>query len=191
MRTTIVTSPTIEPVFLEDAKDHLRVDGTDEDTLISDLIVVAREWCEGYQNRAYLTQTWKLVLDDWPDDYIRIPKPPLQSVTHVKYIDSAGTQSTWSSSLYIVDTASRPGRIVPAYSQTWPSVTLQPINAIEVQFVAGFGDSLDDVPARVKHAIKLIVGHLYENRESTAIQRLHEVPMAVYSLLGLDRIWPL
>jgi len=52
---------------------------TVEDTLISAQIAAARRYCESVQGRAYITQTWELWLDAWPDkDYIELPRPPLQ-----------------------------------------------------------------------------------------------------------------
>lgn len=186
----LVTPPAVEPLLLPDAKAHLRVDIADDDALITTLIKAAREWCEGYQNRAFITQTWRLHLDAWPREYIRIPRPPLQSVTSVKYTDSAGSQTTWPAAEYLVDVHSEPGRIVPAYGKSWPTATLQPVSAIEVEFVAGHGDAATDLHERIIQAMKLLVGHLYENREATVERALVETPFAVKALLGLDRIWP-
>ena len=121
MALELVTAPTIEPVTLAEAKTHLRVDGADEETLISGLIKTAREWCEGYQNRAFIMQTWRLYLDEWPEEYIRVPRPPLASVTSIKYTDSAGVINIWPVTEYLVDTHSKPGRILRAYGKCWPA----------------------------------------------------------------------
>ena len=168
---------------------------TNDDALLAGLIIglikAAREWCEGYQNRAYVTQTWKLILDEWPEEYIRVPLPPLQVVSSVKYTDSAGIQTPWPAVERLVDIYSEPGRIVPAYGKSWPSVILQPAYGIEVEFVAGYGVAAA-VPERVKQAMKLIVGHWYENREAVLIGTISkEIEFAVKALLSLDRIWPL
>jgi len=56
-------APALEPVSLTEAKLHLRIDTTAEDVLISSLIKAARQYCENYQRRAYITQTWELWLD--------------------------------------------------------------------------------------------------------------------------------
>jgi len=189
MALTLVTAPTVEPVTVADIKSHLRIDTTDEDTLIEDYITAAREYCERYQNRAYITQTWNLTLNDFPDgDEIEIPLPPLQSITSIKYYGTDDTEYTLSTDDYMVDTDSEVGRVVLKYAKTWPSITLRPANAVVIQFVAGYGDADTDVPERIKQAIKLLVGHLYENREATSIRSIVNVPFAVESLLMLDRI---
>ncbi|MBN1807189.1 MAG: phage head-tail connector protein [Sedimentisphaerales bacterium] len=182
----VTTPPSVEPVTLNEAKLHLRVDHTDEDALITSLIKVAREWCENFQNRAYITQTITLTLDEFPDVFT-VPRPPLQSVTSIKYIDTDGVQQTLSSGIYDVDSQSEPGRIALAYGQSWPGIRGD-INSVEVVYVAGYGDTADNVPERVKAAIKLLAGHLYEHREMVSEMTLKEVPFSVKSLLGVDRV---
>ncbi len=163
-----------------------------EDDLLTALVKTAREYCESYQNRAYITQKWELWLDDWPDeDYIRIPLPPLQGVTSVKYYGTDDTEYTMPATDYFVDVKSEPGRVVLAYSKNWPTTTLRTANAVCVEFTAGYGDEADDVPERVKRAILLLVGHLYENREAVAVGKLiSELPFAVSALLAQERVVP-
>ncbi len=79
MALKINSAPAAEPVTLQQAKDHLRIDGSDEDLYVEALIKAARQDCEKFQNRAYISQVWELWLDAWPDkDFIDIPLPPLQ-----------------------------------------------------------------------------------------------------------------
>jgi len=185
------TPPASEPVTLQEIKDHLRILGTDEDALLTAMIQAAREYCEKYQNRAYITQTWELALDQFPpEDRIRIPLPPLQSISSVKYYGTDDTEYTLPATDYQVDIHSQPGRVVLGYGKSWPSITLRPANGVIITFIAGYGTTADEVPERVKQAIKVLVGHLYENREATDIKEFKEVPFAVHALLGLDRIWP-
>src|SRR5690606_14420890 len=146
-----------------------RVDGTDEDTLITGLIAAARETVETFAGRALITQTWELVLDDWPDsDTIKLPRPPLQSVTSVTYVDEAGVSHTLSSASYIVDTDSEPGRLVLKAGESWPSETLQAANGVRVRYAAGYGAAAA-VPEKFKLAVKLLAVHWYENREPVAM----------------------
>lgn len=139
MTTSIVTSSARLPVSLADVKAHLRITGSDHDDLLSGLIMAATDMAERFTHRRLVRQTWKLFRDRWPsDDELILPFGQLKSVTHVKYTDTDGTENTFSSSYYAVDTDDEPGRIVLNYGQAWPSVTLAPKNPIEVQFVCGY-----------------------------------------------------
>lgn len=185
---TIVTAPVNEPVTVLDAKAQSRVDITDDDDLIYAQIVAARELCELQARRAFVTQTLAVTLDAWPaNGIIELPRPPLQSVTSIKYTDEDGNQSTFASSNYIVDTANN--RVVLKSSATWPSDVLQRVAAILVTFVAGYSTSAD-VPTIYKQAILLTIGHWYENREAVVVERgvnIQELPIGVNRLLGIDR----
>ncbi len=192
MSLTIVTPPAEEPVTLTEAKNHLRVDLTDDDSLISALIVAAREHAEAITRRAFITQTLKLSLDAFPANNgpIYVPMPPLQSVNSLKYFNTGGVEQTLTEGTdYLVDNESEPGRITPAPDTGWPATQNRP-NAVSVEFVAGFGDA-SKVPQGIKQAILLMVGHWYENREAVTMQgnNAGELPMAVDSLLMMHRIW--
>jgi len=189
MADVLYTAPTSEPLALDEAKEHLRVDGTDEDMLISSFIIAAREYCESYLNKSLVTQTRDLWLDSWPcADYLKL-KAPLASITSVKYYDTANVEYTMTATDYFADTKSTPGRVGLAYCKTWPTTTLRPFNGIVIRYVSGYGDA-DDIPQLTKNAMLLLVGHLYKNRESTVEQALTEIPFGVKSLLGLDRVVP-
>ncbi|MEW5921571.1 MAG: head-tail connector protein [Bacillota bacterium] len=191
MALSLVTAPAVEPVDLASAKTHLRVDGTDEDVLITALITAAREYCEGFQNRACITQTWDLWLDSFPsEDYIRIPLPPLQSVASVKYYGTDNAEYTMAAADYFVDNKSEPGRLVLAYGKSWPSTTLRPVNGIVVRFTAGHGDATN-VPQAIKQAMLLLIGHWYANREAVLTGSISkEIEFAVKSLLWMCRVMP-
>jgi uncharacterized phiE125 gp8 family phage protein len=180
----VTAPPAEEPITLTEAKLHLRVDHSDDDTLITSQIKTAREYCEDFQNRAFITQTIKLTLDEFPD-VIYVPRPPLISATSIKYIDVNGQQQTLNSSVYKVDTESEPARIVPAFNQCWPGLRGD-INSVEVIYQAGYGGAAA-VSGKVKDAMKLFLTHLYEHREAAAEKTLIEIPMGVRSLLSLDR----
>jgi uncharacterized phiE125 gp8 family phage protein len=139
---------------------------TVEDTLISDKITAAREDCEAFQGRAFITQTWHLWLDEWPA-FIKIPLPPLVSVTSIKYYDTSNTEATVTASDYYVDSNSEPGEIHLTYGKSWPSTTLRTKNGICVEFVCGYGAAGSNVPQAVRSAILLQMAELYENREDT------------------------
>lgn len=196
MNWKLVTPPAVEPVSLDEAKAQLRVDGDEENDFITGLIAGAREYFEEVAHRALISQTWRLSLDSWPDE-IELPRAPLQSVTSVVYKDADGApttigytdeEGTWVSDTLLVDTESEPGRIVLAASQSWPSDELYRVNPIQITYVAGYGDEAGDVPAHMRQAIKLLIGHWYENREATITGTImKEIPLGIDSLIWLSR----
>jgi uncharacterized phiE125 gp8 family phage protein len=158
-----------------------------EDTLLSGFITAARDYCEQRQGRAYITQTWELALDDWPG-VIEVPLPPLQLVDSIDYYDTAGAVHLLLPAAYQVDARGYKARVVPIYGTIWPTTTLQPLAGVVVTFTAGYGDLATAVPERVRTAIKLLAGHLYEHREATDIKEVKEVAFAVNALLGVDAV---
>ena len=205
MSLILVTGPTVEPVSTAEAKSHLRVDSSDDDTLIAALVTAARQHLDGrdgWLNRALVTQTWDLHLAAFPDATrgnpaaaIRVPLPPLQSVTSISYIDAAGATQTLAGAGYTVSGvgALGPGAIEPSYGNSWPATRDVP-EAVTVRFVAGYasGESPEDasaVPQPVKQAILLLVGHWYANREAVNVGNIvSELPMAVEALLAPYRV---
>lgn len=196
MTLSLATAPTAQPLTLTETKAHLRVDTTDEDALIDRLIAVAVadiDGADGWLNRAIMTQTWDLWLDGFPSAgkrQIGVPLPTLQSVTSIIYIDIEGVTQTLATSVYDVFGVggTQPARIAEAHGQSWPSTRRQS-DAVTVRFVAGYGDATTDVPEDIRHALLLMVGHLYEHREAVAERAMHGVPMAAGALLGKHRVW--
>jgi len=188
MSLILVTAPATEPVTLTEAKAHCRVDYTDDDTLITSLIVAAREYCEEITRRAFITQTWDYKKDRFKGDEIDLPKGPLISVTSVKYIDNTGTEQTLATSEYDVRTyTSEQGEIGLAFSKFWPVVRAVD-DAVTIRFVAGYG-AASDVPQAIKQAMLMLIAHWYENRESViAGITASNVPQAVDMLLAPHRV---
>lgn len=190
---SVVTASTTEPVSRTEAKLHLRADGSDEDNLIDRLIIAAREYCEPIARRAFMPQTLLMAFDGWPvsaeRNYLELLRPPVQSVSHIKYYDSSGVLQTMSASDYVADLVASPARIYLADGASWPSEALRAGLAIEVTYVAGYADA-DAVPARYKQAMLLLVGHWYENREQVVVApgaTSAKLALAVESLLTLGR----
>ncbi|QYR20805.1 phage head-tail connector protein [Paenibacillus sp. sptzw28] len=182
----VITQPAVEPVSLGDVKTQLRydVDDTSPDAILTPLITAAREWSEGYLNRALITQTLELALDEWPcENAIELPRPLLQSVTSLTYTDSDGATTTWDAANYIVDDYSFVGRVVKKWGIAWPSVQLAVANGIKVRFVAGYGNDATAVPLKIRQAIILLVMHWFENG-------MCDAPAAVVSLLSQERWYP-
>ena len=188
MALTLITKPTAEPVSVEMAKSHLRVTHNADDAYIEQLCKAVRTWTEGYLHRALITQTWDWKLDHgFPCSPFKVPLPPLQSITSIKYIDIDGVEQTVTSSVYDVDIASEPGRIALAWGQSWPSVREQ-MNNVTIRMVCGYGDVVD-VPKEIVHAMKILLSHLYEHREPVIVgAAIANVPHSIESLLWPNRV---
>lgn len=161
----------------------------------------------GGTGRALVTQTWDLTLDRFPSvssaslaaysgeraflggggsglSAIRIPKPPLASVTSVTYVDPNGALQTWSSTLYGVEVSSgdyaEPGRLFPVVGEIYPPTRTQP-GAVTIRFVCGYGAPAA-VPALLKAGMKLLIGHWWVNREAASAS-VDVLPF------GVDAVW--
>lgn len=187
MALELSSGPAVEPVSLAEAKVHLRYDSSDQDDYLTTLIQVARETIERWEWRAHITQTWLLKLDGFPSggtSPIYLPRPPVQSITSIAYVDADGDSQTWAAANYQVDTAREPGRVLPVYGKVWPTTQPQTTPAVTVTYVAGYGDAASDVPEQTKHAIKLMLAHVWRNPELVVMGTIvTAIPMAVDALL--------
>lgn len=189
-RLSLIEGPALEPVTLDEAKNQARIDTDDDDDLITAFIAAAREYAETFTHRAFITQRWQLTFDGGFPRKINLPKPPLQSVEDITYIDLNGAMQTESSTLYVVSAPSGPkadfGFVVPAYSVIWPT-TRSIIDAVTVPFTCGYGDDPGDVPELIKAAIRLHVAEFYKMREQSVEIRgtVAQTPFGVDALL-----WP-
>lgn len=183
---------TIDPLPLlnvGEARDQARLTHNLEDAFLGKLIERATQHCESITKRAFVTQTWQLTLDGWCDRRytsnccIYVPRPRLIAVTALEYMDSDGDWQTLAASRYHVDASSEPGRITPAYGDSWPT-TRGVLGDVRITHTAGYG-AASAVPDDIKQAVLLMVGHWSENREAGTAGILgREVDMAIESLLG-------
>lgn len=189
MNIKIITDVATELATLTEAKSHLRVDSNHDDSLITSLITVAREYCENVTRRALATKTIELILDDFPNsDYLELPMSPVQSVTSIKYKDSVGTETTWGSGNYITNLDDTPAVIRPVFGGSWASFTPYPSGAVRIRYVAGHKSDGVTLPISIKQSILILICHLYENREATTQKALSEVPFSVNALLHSYKI---
>lgn len=200
---SLVTAPSTEPVTLDEVKTLARIDGTDDDALLSQLIGAATRTAEEYLRRSLITQTHKLTIDlschadnlpdgiyDLPETAlygglpraIELPKGPVQSITSVKTYDTSNTESTFASASYSVDTAGE--RLYLNLGYSWPT-NLRPYAAVVINYVTGYGTATA-VPQPIKTAIQMIVATLYENRGQC--DDPNGIPVTAKALLDQYRI---
>ncbi|MFO8012123.1 MAG: head-tail connector protein [Phycisphaerae bacterium] len=179
------TPPTARPLTCSQLKAHLRVDGSEEDALVDALLAAATGYVERFTRRQLVTASYRWTLPEFPETFL-VPRPPLRSVTAIEYVDTAGTTQTLSADAYTVLTGALPGRIHPAWSESWPSARSVP-EAVTVTYQAGFGAAAD-VPEMLKTAIRLLAGHWFEHREAATEERIEALPLAVQNILWFYRV---
>lgn len=194
----VVTAPTILPVSLFEAKQHVRaVDHDDDDALLKMYLRAAVNNAENFTGRAFTDRVLDYYLDNFPEENgpIELPAPPLLEVYGVFYSNSAPEQE-YAADSYTVDVASRKARIGLNSGATWPTLVADdPMNVVRIRFRSGYIRDIEEsplvpnVPEDIKAAILLQVGTLYANRESVVIGHNAEtLPMAWEHLLRPYRV---
>ncbi len=185
-----IDDPAVEPVSLEESKLHLRLDTNDDDTLVVSLITAARMHVEQLLGRVLITQTWREVRDCWPleGSTVRLSLSPVQDVLKIRVFDAEGASSDLPADAYFVDRVSEPARLCPIGSAMWTRPG-RALNGIEIEFVAGYGNTADDVPHPLRQAILLLAAHWYEQRTPVDADEVHsEIPQTVAGLLAPYRL---
>lgn len=166
MAVSLLIPPVVEPVSLQEAKDHLRLDTDAHDAMVQVQIQAAREHVEMFTRRQLVTATWLLTLPAFPP-VVTFPYPPLHRVVTVQYLDPAGQLVLLPATSYTVRTDLEPGQVFPAPGGSWPA-TQGSAQAVQITFEAGYGATGAAVPARARQAILLLVGDFYEHAEAQA-----------------------
>lgn len=183
MALKLITPPASEPVDATYCKLHMRQSDTSLDTLIGYYITAARMDAELYSNRAMITQTWELILDDLFNGWIELPRPPLVSVTSITLNTDSGSSQAMDLADFVIDTASEPGRICLKEDEYWPNVELQELGGVTIRYVAGY-TSASAIPANERLAVAVGVAHLFDNPAGG------QYPDLFYNLLNGRRITP-
>lgn len=166
----VITSPVVEPVLRADIKNKIKFDLTTNDDMIDALITSARLMLERECNSSFITQTVEMALTDFPE-FVYLEMSPVQSITSVTYLNSAGTSATLTENTdFVLDTHSFPHRLVLKNAKTWPSTCGQ-LNNIKIRYVAGYGDAPGEVPAPIRTAIEILVSDMHENPTDAVRER--------------------
>ena len=173
MSLILITEPADTPVSLDEVKSQLRLSNAAQDTFLSILLAAAVEQAQNQTKCQMVEAGYRLKRDFFPAGGImELPRPPLQSVTSIKYIDTDGAEQTLSSSIYEVDTESKPGRVRLAYGQSWPSTRIQ-AQAVTVEYQTGWpiSGSRPTTPDSIRLWILQRVTDAFMNRRPSASAR--------------------
>lgn len=163
MNKQLVTPPVALAVSIDAARRAARTSGAALDAELQAKVRGITEEVEHKTGRALIEQTWSVTMDAFPIGAIRLPMARLASVDYVQFYDVAGALQTLDPQDYLVDTKSEPGFIVPAPGRAWPATALR-INAVEVQYVSGYGVTDASVPAALKdYIIGMLENQYYPN----------------------------
>jgi uncharacterized phiE125 gp8 family phage protein len=159
MKRILLAGPALEPVQLAEAKAHMRVDGSAEDDLVGALIAAARVAVETTTRRVLIAQSWRVVLDAWPEAGVVLPIQPVISVDVVRAVAESGATAVIPAEDYEVDATRTEVRLTGYH----------PASRYEIDFTAGYGASGLDAPQPLRLAIQMLVTHWYENRSGVTV----------------------
>ena len=180
---SLETAPAVEPVLTADVKTLLGIPTaeTGQDALIAIQVKASRQYIEEMTGLAFINQTWKMTLDNWPEYAsgwwdgvidgsidellgntadINLSRYPLSSVTSFTVDGTSYTPGDY----FIIDTTRYPGRIVAKHDISLPTPTTEAANGIQITYVAGFGATSADVPENLRLAIMQMAAMLFSHR---------------------------
>ncbi len=158
-----VTPPSVEPINLADVKTYLRIDHSSDDGLLSSIISAVREICEKTSGLSLINRSYSLFLDKWDTDILPLPKSPVVSVDAINVYATDDSASLYNESNYHLDNKGINARIVLKRGSVTP-LPGREVNGIEIQYTAGFGEAVTDIPDLLKQGMMQLVAHLYEHR---------------------------
>jgi uncharacterized phiE125 gp8 family phage protein len=185
----LVTPPAVQPVTLAEAKLHLRIeaDVNEEDALVQSLIAAATAHFDGWSGtlgRCLINQTWSVPFGSWPSDgLMRLPFPNISSPV-VTYRDINNATQTVSGSLVFTYADHLGTTLRLSDTFTYPPLFDDTATPITVQFTAGYGATGIDVPAPIRQAMLLLIGHLYQNREAAISGGMAQLPLGIAALVA-------
>jgi len=188
MNLYLLTPPAVEPVEVDDLKLALRIDGSEFDVLLPGLVAAARQVAEQETGRAFVAQTWRAELDDWPaiDDEIPVYRPSACAITYW----NGSAWVTLSGAGYVFAAINNGTRLAPALNAAWPDlgdIALGP--RVRIDLTAGVAaESADTVPECVKTFITALVGQMIQAPQLNANQTLQDQPLLA-RLLDSQRLY--
>ncbi len=184
----LLEAPAAAPVLLAEVKAQLRIEHPDDDLMIDRLIKTAASYTDakGALGHAMITQKWGQWVNSVPPQYVRLAMGPLIEVTAVQYYDIDGALQTDTLSNYEITGTDFTTRIGPKSGFNWP-VTQDRADAIRIEYTAGYGATSASVPETLRHAMMLLIGHWYDNRENTMMDELSNIPYGFDMLVDMHR----
>lgn len=165
MSTTQVPAPVALAVSLEDIGNTLKMGADELDALGSTLALAVRavaKEAEHKVQRSFVNRGLRVILDSFPaTGAIRLDRGPVVAVTAISYRDSDGNVQQLDPQDFEIDQADSPGWIVPGFGKSWPSTAAR-VNAVTVDYTAGYGVDHTTVPEDAQQYILLRLADLWD-----------------------------
>ena len=184
---SLVTAATVWPVTTDEVNEQLRIDSSDDAQLINRLIAAATSYVDGLGvlGGAMVSQTWRQVVQN-PGSKVDLRMHPVQSLSAVKYYDTSGAPQTDTVENYQLIGGDNWAYVEPKTGNAWPTAYDRP-DAIQIEFVAGYGAAATDVPDGIRHALMMLIAHWYEHREAADRMNISNLPIGFNDLLNAER----
>jgi len=185
MPLSVIVPPALKPVTLAKIKQHLRLDHDEDDEYLIDLLDAATLHVEAVTGRYLVNRTVRQYVDIMPASRsVLLEASPASSIEEIRGFDSDGNPNTFFAANYRLDNRFDTPAVIFNTNINYQSF----YNGIEIDFVAGFGDTGMDIPSNIIRAILVLIAHWYEFRgtmlpgDETAL-----VPDGIESLLASVR----
>ena len=184
----LLEAPAVTPVSLAEVRRQLRIEHEDDDLLLVRLINVATAYTDvqGALGHAMISQKWGQWVDSTPPASVKLILGPVLQVNAIKYYDTNGDLQTDTLNNYEVLGTSFATTVGPKEGFNWP-VTQDRSDAIRIEYTIGYGETVADIPETIRHALMMLIGHWYENRETTMMDELSNVPYGFDALMDMHR----
>lgn len=170
-------------ITIDQAKAHLRVEHGEEDALITSLISAAFRYIENRTGQVFDQRDGLVMIADrlpGGSAGLELQWTPVRAVTEVSYLEPGGTRAVLQPDAFDIEARGVYPLLYPVAESSWPEHRPQR-GSVQITVNAGYAECPDDVAA----AALLIIGHLYEHRESVVIgTTASELPMGVEMLLA-------
>ena len=183
MTVEITGTPDLDSIItVAQLKEHLRVDHTDEDTLIEAYRDAAIAWVEDYCNTRLGDVTAVGYIDFFYN--VRLPIGPVNSIASVQYKDTANATQTLATTKWWADIKTKAARIT---FDSVPDLYDDTFNAVQVNMSVGYAEA--DIPKPFITAIRWMVAHLYEQRQPVVAGTIATtLPLGLYAILNPYRV---
>lgn len=171
------------PVTLAEAKARLRVTHDDENAVITAMIASACDQIGEMAGRVLSSETWEVMMSDFPAA-VRLPKSPVIALTSVTYLDAVEAVQAAVLGDFALVQSDDWSHVQPAVGKAWPTPGVDREDAARIRFSAGY----TTLPAALKEAVLLMVGHLFRNREGVSPDAMTEPPLSISALVSTHKL---